>query len=119
MLSDLDNQIPVLPIPVLHGNLPILGYRIDDFAYLTDVKTLPAQSLLQLQNLKVLVISALHQIEHHSHCTLDEALALAKQIGAKQTYFIHMSHYMGLHSDITPLLPANIQFAYDMLSIEI
>jgi phosphoribosyl 1,2-cyclic phosphate phosphodiesterase len=112
-----DNQITIQPIPVMHGQLPILGYRIGDFAYLTDVKTIPESSFELLKGLKVLVTSALHQIEHHSHATLDEAIAIAQRINAKQTYFIHMSHYMGLHSEVSRQLPANIQFAYDMLSI--
>jgi phosphoribosyl 1,2-cyclic phosphate phosphodiesterase len=113
-----DNQVVITPIPVMHGKLPILGYRIGDLAYLTDVKTIPEESLAKLQNVKVLVISALHQLEHHAHATLEEALELAQKINAKQTYFIHMSHRMGLHAEISQNLPANIQFAYDMLSIE-
>ncbi len=105
--------IKIQPIRILHANLPILGYRIEKFAYLTDVKTIDKKSIEQLQNLDVLVINALRIKEHISHITLNEAINLSKIINAKQTYFIHMSHDMGLHEEVNLLLPKNIQLAYD------
>ncbi len=107
------------PISILHGNLPILGYIIDQkFAYLTDVKSIPDESLKKLKNLDVLVISALRkEIEHFSHLLLDESIAYAKQIGAKQTYFTHISHYLGFHDEVNSELPDTMHLAYDTLEI--
>lgn len=102
---------------VFHGNLPILGFKIDKLAYLTDVKILPEATLSKLKNLDVLILSALHHYPHHSHLTLEEAIELARNIGAKKTYFIHMSHYMGLHSEVSETLPADFHLAYDFQEI--
>lgn len=107
------NDIEITPIRVMHHKLPILGYRIHNFAYLTDLKTLPDSELEKLTNLDVLVISALRYEEHISHQTLDEAIALSNKIGAKQTYFTHMSHHIGLHKVVNERLPSNCALAYD------
>ncbi len=104
-------------IEILHGKLPILGFRFGAFAYLTDVKTIPSASFEQLKKLDVLTISALHRNEHHSHLTLEESLAFAKKIGAKKTYLTHFSHLMGRHTDLLEELPPNIRPAYDGLEI--
>jgi phosphoribosyl 1,2-cyclic phosphate phosphodiesterase len=107
----------VQPIRIMHALLPILGFRIGDYAYLTDVKTISNESIEQLQNLDVLVINALRMNSHISHITLDEALEIAKKVGAKKTYFTHISHDLGLHDEIDKLLPENIFMAYDGLKI--
>lgn len=111
------NGITITPIRVLHARLPILGFRIGDMAYLTDVKQVPEEEFSKLKGLKVLVISALRKEEHISHISLDEAVALARIINAETTYFTHASHQIGLHADLEQELPENIHFAYDNLSI--
>ena len=107
------------PIKVLHGPLPILGYLIDDkIAYLTDVKTIPTESLEKLRRVEVLIISALRvEQEHFSHILLDEAIRYADLIGAKQTYFTHISHHLGFHDEVEKQLPKGKYLAYDTLEI--
>ncbi len=112
-------NIEILPIEVMHGNLPILGFRIEQFAYLTDVKTISDLEIEKLQNLDVVVLSALHHKEHHSHSTLAQAIELAKRINSKRTYFIHFSHHFGLHEELETTLPPSMSLAYDGLAIEI
>lgn len=109
----------IIPIRVMHGELPVLGYRVDGFAYLTDVKTIPDPELHKLQDLDVLVISALRQEPHRTHLNLEEAIALAKRIGAKSTYFTHISHLLGFHGEVSESLPENIYLAYDMLQLTV
>ena len=108
----------IVPIEVYHGKLPIIGYRIDDFAYLTDVKSISDSEILKLKNLDVLVLNALRKKEHHSHLNLSEALELSKKINPKKTYLTHISHHMGFHDEIQKILPKNIYVAYDNLSIK-
>jgi len=110
-------DIDVLPIEVLHGKLPILGFRVKDFAYLTDVKTITDIEIEKLEGLDVLVLSALHHNEHHSHSTLTQAVELAQRISAKRTYFIHFSHHLGLHNVIEKTLPDTMFLAYDGLEV--
>ncbi|WP_088322947.1 MBL fold metallo-hydrolase [Polaribacter tangerinus] len=112
-------NMPVTPLHVLHGNLPILGYKIQNFAYLTDVKTIPLETEKQLYNLEVLVINALRQEEHPTHFNLDEALALVDRVQPKRTYFTHISHKLGFHDEVEKKLPANVYLAFDGLKIEI
>lgn len=107
----------IQPIRVLHGRLPILGYRIGDIAYLTDVKSIPETEFEKLKGLKLLVINALRLEEHISHISLNEAIAMSQKINAEITYLTHASHQLGLHSKIESQLPQNIHFAYDNLSI--
>lgn len=109
--------IAIIPIRVMHHKLPILGYRIGDFAYLTDVKTIPDSEFEKLHNLDTLVVSALRKTIHISHQTLDEAIALTKVVKPKKTYFSHISHEMGLHAQVDRELPDNIFLAYDGLEI--
>ena len=109
----------VQPIRIMHAKLPILGFRIGNIAYLTDVKTIDDKAIEQLHNLDVLILNALRPNKHISHLSLDEALEVAEKIGAKQTYFTHMSHDMGLHADVNQLLPENIQLAYDGLEVSV
>ena len=109
----------VQPVEFLHAKLPVMGYRIGGFAYLTDIKTIKDDQLKYLEDLDVLVISALQQKDHYSHLTLDEALELSERIGAKKTYFTHLSHTMGTHSETEKLLPSDVFIAYDGLVIEL
>ncbi len=111
--------IKVTPIRVMHYKLPIIGFRIKDFAYLTDVKSIPESEYEKLKGLNTIVISALRKTEHISHQTLDEALSVSEKIAPKRTYFSHLSHEMGLHEKIEKQLPQNTHFAYDGLEIEV
>lgn len=113
------NNIRIQPIRIMHAKLPILGFRIGNFAYLTDVKYIEKPSFDQLENLEILVLNALRPDYHISHLSLEEALDLAHKIGARKTYFTHMSHDMGLHQVVNQNLPNNIQLAYDGLQLSI
>jgi phosphoribosyl 1,2-cyclic phosphate phosphodiesterase len=108
-----------IPLDIMHYKLPILGYRINDFTYITDAKTISQESIDKVRGTKVLVVNALQKEDHISHFTLDEALAFAGLIGAEMTYFTHMSHNLGKHADIEAELPAHIRLAYDGLKIEL
>ena len=110
-------DIPITPIEVLHYKLPVFGYRIGDFSYITDANFISESEKEKLKGSKVLVLNALRKSEHISHFTLDQAVAIASEIGAEQTYLIHMSHQMGLHSDIDQELPEGINLAYDGLAV--
>lgn len=112
-------DIKIQPIRVMHYMLPIFGYRIGNFAYLTDVKHIPEEEYTKLKNLDTLVISALRIEEHISHLTLEEALEEVRKIAPKKAYFIHMSHHMGLHEEVQKRLPENIYLSYDGLEIEV
>lgn len=107
----------VQPIRIMHAKLPILGFRVGNIAYLTDVKTIDDKAIEQLQNLDVLILNALRPAKHMSHLSLDEAIVIAKNIHARETYFTHMSHDMGLHQDVDQLLPKHIHLAYDGLTL--
>jgi phosphoribosyl 1,2-cyclic phosphate phosphodiesterase len=108
----------VKPIRVYHGQLPIMGYRFDSLAYLTDISAIKAPDWEDLEDLEVLIVNALHRKSHHAHLNLAQAIDLSQQIGAKTTYFVHMSHHMGLHAEVSLELPTGIQLAYDGLTIE-
>ena len=112
-------ETEILPVTVMHGRLPILGYRIGRrLGYVTDMLTLPDASYEQLQGLDVLVINALRPQPHSTHQSIPEALAAAERIGARETYFIHMSHHAGLHVEINRQLPPHVHFAYDGMEID-
>lgn len=103
----------ILPIEVMHHDLPILGYRIGALTYITDMKTIAEEELLYLEGTDTLVVNALRPWTHHSHQTLDEAVDFARRVGARQTWLIHSSHDIGRHAEVNASLPANIQMAYD------
>jgi phosphoribosyl 1,2-cyclic phosphate phosphodiesterase len=111
------NNLEIQPIRVMHAALPILGFRIGKIAYLTDVKTIGEKSIELLKELDILVINALRTFEHISHITLEEALILAKKIGARETYFTHISHDLGLHKEVNIQLPSNVHLAFDGLKL--
>ena len=110
--------IPIIPIRVMHGNLPILGYRIGNMAYVTDVKYLPEEEYDKLRGLDVLIITALRKEYHPTHETLDEALENIRRIRPKESYLIHMSHKIGLHAVVEKELPPHVHYAYDGLEVE-
>lgn len=109
----LENKVWVTPLEVLHYKLPVMGFRIGNFAYITDMKTISAIEMEKLTGLDVLVINALQREPHISHLTLPEALEFASQVNAKQTYLTHISHRLGLHADVQLELPDNVFLAYD------
>lgn len=109
--------ITVTPIPVLHYKLPILGFRIGDFTYITDANYISAESLKLIEGTEVLVLNALQKEPHISHFTLDEAVDMAQKIGAKESYFTHISHRLGLHDAVDRELPQGIALAYDGLQL--
>lgn len=112
-------NIKVTPVEVLHNRLPVLGFRIKDFVYLTDAKRVAAEEMEKLRGCKVLVVNALRMEPHHSHFNLEEAIEFANQVGAAQTYFTHISHHLGFHDDVQASLPDNLFLAYDNLKITV
>jgi len=109
----------VLPIEVMHNRLQVFGYRIKDFVYLTDVKTISKEEIKKIKNAKVLVVNALRIEPHHSHFNLQEALAFIKQVNPTKAYLTHISHLLGFHDEIQKNLPENVYLAYDNLTISI
>ena len=112
-------DVAITPIEVLHYKLPVFGYRIGDFSYITDANFISDSEKEKLKGSKVLVLNALRKSEHISHFTLDQAVAIAREIGAEQTYLIHMSHQMGLHAEVDSELPDGINLAYDGLAVNL
>ena len=111
--------IDIIPIQALHYKLKILGYRIKDFTYLTDVKTIQEKELKKINGSKILVINCLQINEHISHLNLDEALELVNKLNVEKVYFTHISHNLGLYDKIQSILPKNVNLAYDNLKIEL
>jgi phosphoribosyl 1,2-cyclic phosphate phosphodiesterase len=109
---------PILPIPVKHGRISILGYRIGNIAYITDVSEIPDESLALLQGLDVLLLDCLRYTPHTTHIHLEQSLAYASLINARQTYLIHMTHEMEYEA-LAAQLPPNVHVAYDGLRLEV
>ena len=112
-------DIEFTPIQVMHYKLPVLGFRIGDFTYITDANFISPEERAKASNSKLLVLNALHHKPHISHFNLEEARAVAKGIGAEQTYFTHISHYMGLHDTINNTLPNDTKLAFDGLQLKL
>jgi len=112
------NGIGITPIPVLHYKLPVLGFRIGDFSYITDANQIPEESYALLEGTEILVLNALQKEPHIAHFTLDQAIEQALRIGAKKTYFTHISHRLGKHAAVEKELPEGIFLAYDGLKLD-
>jgi len=112
-------SICIQPIRVIHGRLPIVGFRIENMAYLTDLTEIPASEYEKLKNLDVLIIDALRDKPHPSHETVSQALKQIERIQPKAAYLIHMSHHFGKHDDRQKELPQHVKIAYDGLKITI
>ncbi|WP_282113381.1 MBL fold metallo-hydrolase [Maribacter stanieri] len=112
------NEI-VTPINVLHNKLQVFGYRVGDFTYLTDVKSIDPIELEKIKGSKVVVVNALRIEPHISHFNLDEALAFIKEVNPEKAYFTHISHLLGFHDEVEKMLPNNVHLAYDNLTITI
>lgn len=111
--------LKVIPINVWHGTLQVFGYRIDKFAYLTDVKTIDLDEIEKLKNLNVLVINCLREEPHHSHFSLQDALDFVTLVQPERTYLTHISHLLGFHEEVQKKLPKNVFLAFDNLEITI
>lgn len=112
-------NIELLPIRAYHYRLPVFGFRIGNFAYLTDVKSVPDEELYKLRDLEVLILTALRKKEHLSHMNLNEATDLIDKIKPGKTYLTHLSHAFGLHAAEEAQLPDHIRIGYDGLSFEL
>lgn len=112
-------ELKILPIDVLHYNMQVYGFRIGSFTYITDANYISDEEKEKALDSDVLVLNALFRKNHYSHFSLEQAVALAQELNARKTYFVHMSHKMGLHAEIMRELPENIELAYDGLKIEI
>ncbi len=113
------NGLPVTPIEVFHGNLPITAYRFGDVAYLTDVKSVSEEEKQKLQNLDVLIVNALRIDKHPTHFNLEEALVFVADVRPKKAFFTHISHRLGFHDEVSKNLPDNVFIAYDGLKITV
>lgn len=113
-------DIDILPVRVMHGKLPILGYRFGRFAYITDMKTIDDDQLVLLQGVEVLCVNALRfDKPHHSHQLVDDALAFAGRVGARRTLITHVCHDIGLHRTVNEMLPEGVELAYDGQEIHV
>lgn len=113
------NNVRITPINANHGNLQVFGYRIRDFVYLTDVKSMDAAEVEKIKGVKVLVVNALREEPHHSHFNLQEALDFIHLVQPESAYLTHISHLIGFHEEVQRRLPPNVFLAYDNLKITI
>ena len=113
------NKTQFTPIEVLHYKLPVYGFRVNDFTYITDAKTISESEKEKIKGSKVLVLNALRKESHISHFTLEEALELIDELKPETTYLTHISHQLGTHNEVRKELPENVFLAYDGLKIEI
>lgn len=111
--------LQITPVEIMHGNLPILGYRFNDIAYLTDIKSITKKEKEKLKNLEVLIITGLRKEPHPTHFNITEALLFAEEIGATRTYLTHISELLGFYSEVQKELPKNVFLAYDGLKISV
>jgi phosphoribosyl 1,2-cyclic phosphate phosphodiesterase len=111
--------IPVTPVEVMHHRMPVLGFRIGSFAYVTDAKTIAPAERDKLRGLDVLVLNALRRKEHLTHMNLSEALELVNDLAPERAYFTHISHLLGLHGEVERELPSGVELAYDGLVVEV
>ena len=101
----------------MHASLPILGFRIGNFAYITDISSIKEEEINKLQGLDVLIVDALRITPHFSHFSLEQAQEFARKVNAKETYFTHICHSLGLHAEVSKTLPENQSLAFDGLEI--
>ena len=111
------NGVSVTPLPVLHMKLPVLGFRFMNFSYVTDAKTIPPETIKQMEGTEILVLNALQREQHISHFNLNEALEMAQLVRARKTYFTHISHKLGRHARVQDELPADVMLAHDGLQL--
>jgi len=109
----------IQPIQVMHYQMPVLGFRIKDFAYITDANSISETELQKLKGVKILVLNALRREPHISHFTLNQAIDLIEEVAPEKAFLTHLSHQMGLHEQVSIELPANVEIAYDGLTISL
>jgi phosphoribosyl 1,2-cyclic phosphate phosphodiesterase len=107
----------IIPVKAFHGKLPVTGFRIGAFSYLTDASKIETKELNKMKGSRFIVINALRQEKHHSHFSLDEAIDILQQLAPEKGYITHISHQMGFHNQVQQMLPKNIFLAYDGLEI--
>lgn len=112
-------ELEVTPVDLLHYKMPVKGFRIKDFAYVTDTNHIPKSEMQKLYGLDVLILDALRKEKHLSHFTLDEAVEIIRELKPKQAYLTHISHLMGLHQEVQKELPEGIDLSYDGLVINL
>jgi phosphoribosyl 1,2-cyclic phosphate phosphodiesterase len=112
-------DLTITPIEVMHYKLPVLGFRINDFVYITDANFISDKEKEKLKNCKALVLNALRKEPHISHFTLNEAIQLAQDVQAPLTYFTHVSHQLGCHAEVSEALPESMHLAYDGLELKL
>ena len=112
-------EVPVLPLRAMHHRLPVLGFRIGNFCYLTDANHIGPATRDQLRGADVIVLNALRREEHISHFTLAQAVAVLEDVQPKRAYLTHISHQLGLHQEVEAELPTWIRLAYDGLKVEV
>ena len=113
------NGLTVTPIHVMHHKMPVIGFRVHDFTYITDANYIAPEEKEKIRGSKILVLNALRKEKHISHFNLEEAIALGKELEVPQVYLTHISHQLGLHEEVSNELPAGTALAYDGLSLEI
>lgn len=113
------NEISILPINVKHGNNPVLGFRINNFTYITDANKIEEIEIKKIRGSKVIVLNAMRKEKHISHFNLEEAVLLLKELAPEKAYLTHMSHLIGLHEEVSRELPDFIKLAYDGLTIQL
>lgn len=111
--------VEVVPIEVMHMRMPVLGFRIGGFTYITDAKTINPDELDKIRGSEVLVLNALREKEHYSHLNLSEALAIVEEVKPRKAWFTHISHLMGEHALINGRLPEHVRLAHDGLVLEL
>ncbi|MCD6090880.1 MAG: MBL fold metallo-hydrolase [Bacteroidales bacterium] len=120
----IDKQINVAgmcihPLPVMHRDMPVFGFRIGDFSYITDANFIPEETFEKIKGSKILVLNALRKRKHPSHFCLSEALEIIEKVKPEKAYLTHLGHYIGLHDEVNKSLPKNVELAYDGLQIEL
>ena len=124
-LNEISNQtiyldgLEITPIRVFHHKLPVLGYRIGSFGYVTDANCIPAEEMIKLENLEFLIINGLRYESHLSHYSLPEAIEVIEKLNPKRAIITHISHQLGLHEEVSKRLPPNVELGYDGMVIEI
>ena len=113
------NGLKIIPVEVMHGKLPILGYRIGNFAYVTDAKTISDVEKEKLEDLDVLIINSLRDKPHFAHFSYAEAIEMIKELKPKRAYLTHFGHEAGLHTELEARCPENVKPSYDGMVIEI
>ena len=113
------NQTKIIPIKALHYKLPVLGFRIKDFVYLTDLSTISEKEKKKMYNADLIVLDSLRKEPHISHLCLEESLELLKELKPRKAYLIHISHLMGLNDAVNKELPENVQLSFDGLKIDL